>query len=74
MTVILALCRLKSKILQFMVILELLTNNSYWTSNKFLSLVEGNDSHSPDGLSDEVCPLIESKCQISSEFFITASD
>ena len=57
-----------------MVISELLTLNSNCMSNNSLSFVEGNESESSDGLFDVICPLMESKCQISSEFLIMASD
>ena len=57
-----------------MVISELLTLNSNCMSNNSLSFVEGNESESSDGLFDVICPLMESKCQISSESLITASD
>ena len=43
-------------------------------SNDFLSFVEGNDYQSSDGLFDVICPLMESECQISSEFLIMTSD
>ena len=71
---IFALCRPKSITLQFMVISELLTFNYSCMSNNFLSFVEGNESESSVCLSDVICPLMESKCQISSEMFFVASD